>query len=211
MWPRIISSIAIAVIFLSGIFLYPKIYYFTIALCTIIMTLEWLNMVKYNLFFSIIGLLLIFIISSSLTYLRWICHDYSLLLLYFTTIWFTDMSALIGGKLLEGPKLAPRISANKTYSGLIVGVLAGTLNSYFMQYLPEFDLTAYLYLNQINLALLGFVTAVLSQAGDLFISAFKRKFNIKDFSNIIPGHGGVLDRLDSAVFTGPLFVLLSLA
>lgn len=104
----------------------------------------------------------------------------------------TDTFALVGGKLIGKHKLIKRVSPNKTIEGSIVGSIVGTIGaSIFYHYL----------VNPISVkVVLGtFLLSVIGQIGDLIFSKIKRENNIKDFSNIIPGHGGILDRLDSTI------------
>ena len=129
--------------------------------------------------------------------LIWIRGDqaYGLLaILYlFIIVWTTDSAAYLFGRWLGGAKLAPRISPKKTWSGLIGGAgsaaLAGLV--FALIFLGEFSPA---------LALLAFVLALISQLGDLGESAVKRIFGMKDTSGLIPGHGGVLDRIDGLLF-----------
>ncbi len=103
----------------------------------------------------------------------------------------TDVAAFVSGRSLGGPKLAPRISPNKTWSGFLGGIsaaaLAGTLFSSITGSHP------------LTLALIGLLLGAVSQAGDLAESALKRAFGVKDASNLIPGHGGFMDRADGIV------------
>lgn len=107
-------------------------------------------------------------------------------------IWSTDTAAFFAGRSIGGPKLAPRFSPKKTWSGAIAGVVcaaaAGAAFAWFAE-LPGW----------IGLAVVSAIVSVIGQVGDLIESAFKRRFGVKDSSNLIPGHGGVLDRLDSLV------------
>ena len=127
--------------------------------------------------------------------------NYLLYLLLITTL--TDTFALISGTYIGTHQLSPTISPNKTIEGLIGGVLMGT-----------FVATTFYFTvmnHQISLVLLIFVTVFLSivgQLGDLVFSSIKRTYQTKDFSNIIPGHGGVLDRFDSLIFTVLAFILV---
>ena len=111
----------------------------------------------------------------------------------FVIIWATDILAYFGGRSFAGPRLAPAISPNKTWSGFVCGLLGGILGG---------SITAWLFGSH-NLLWIGLLAAFLSlvgQIGDLFESGFKRRFAVKDSSHIIPGHGGAMDRLDSLVF-----------
>ena len=108
----------------------------------------------------------------------------------------TDTFAYIGGNLVGEDKLLESISPNKTVQGMIIGTLMGTFigSMYYHTVVnPEF--------NKISLLFICAFLSILGQLGDLVFSAIKRYFGKKDFSNLIPGHGGILDRLDSIIFT----------
>ncbi len=120
-------------------------------------------------------------------------------------IWATDTGAYLVGSRVGGPKMAPRISPNKTWSGLIGGcVTAGVVSAIYARFAGG-EAAAFGY--PFAQFLVGFVLAGLSQVGDVAESSIKRRFNVKDSGNLIPGHGGVLDRIDSLVFTAPIVAL----
>lgn len=107
----------------------------------------------------------------------------------FLVVWATDTGALVAGKLLGGPKIAPVLSPNKTWSGTLGGIaVAAAVEALYVGLLGG---TAW------KAALYGAALAVVAHAGDLFESFVKRRFHRKDSGTIIPGHGGVLDRIDS--------------
>jgi len=111
------------------------------------------------------------------------------LLLLFVVVWSTDIFAYFAGRAIGGPKLMPAISPKKTWAGAIVGTAgAMLLASVGAAYLGSFDLAA--------IAALALLLSVVSQLGDLLESWIKRQFGAKDASHLIPGHGGVMDRLD---------------
>ena len=120
-------------------------------------------------------------------------------------IWATDVGGYVFGRTIGGPKLAPRISPGKTWSGLGGAVLmaaAWGLGWGFWTSAPQ----------PWVICLLAGVTAVVAQCGDLGVSFVKRRFGVKDASNLIPGHGGVLDRYDGLLTTAPavgLFVYVT--
>ncbi len=116
-------------------------------------------------------------------------------------VWFTDTGAYAVGNAIGGPKLAPRISPNKTWAGLAGGVAAAIVWSVVA--LGWYDGRALL-----PVAVAAAVTAVLAQTGDLSVSVFKRRYDVKDTSALLPGHGGVLDRLDGMLLTGPAAAML---
>jgi phosphatidate cytidylyltransferase len=114
-------------------------------------------------------------------------------------VWATDIGAY--ARMIGGPKLAPTISPNKTWAGLAGGVAAaGTIGALAGLFL--------LSVSPITLAWVAAGLAVWSQAGDLFESSVKRRFGAKDSSNLIPGHGGLMDRLDGVLATGLAVALL---
>lgn len=123
-------------------------------------------------------------------------HRYGLqaILLLFAVVWTTDVLAYFAGRSLGGPKLCPPISPKKTWSGAVAGVVGGLLAALAMQRLfAQFDWGEF---SPISVGALGLVLSVASQAGDLLESWIKRRFGAKDASMLIPGHGGVMDRLD---------------
>jgi phosphatidate cytidylyltransferase len=108
----------------------------------------------------------------------------------FALVWGTDIMAYFGGRLIGGPKLWPRISAGKTWSGTLVGIFCGALCGLAVV-LVGADRTSLL-----PVLLISLLLAAISQGGDLAESALKRRFDVKDSGALIPGHGGVMDRLD---------------
>jgi phosphatidate cytidylyltransferase len=112
-------------------------------------------------------------------------------------VWATDICAYLVGRSAGGPKLAPRISPGKTWSGLYGGMAgAGLLGG-----LAPLAAGGSFW----RAAILGAALAVVAQAGDLFESALKRHAGVKDSGHLIPGHGGLLDRIDGLVFAAPVF------
>lgn len=107
----------------------------------------------------------------------------------FAVVWGTDVAAYFAGRSIGGPKLWPRLSPKKTWSGFIGGTLIGTAIALVVVRIAGIPLS-------LGLALATWVIAALSQGGDLFESSVKRRFAAKDAGSIIPGHGGVMDRLD---------------
>lgn len=115
-------------------------------------------------------------------------------------IWAADSGAYFVGRSLGGPKLAPQISPNKTWSGLIGGAIAAALASFLFLWLAKaiWGLSLPAQASAVSAAIL----ALVGQAGDLLESALKRRFGQKDSSNLIPGHGGILDRIDGLLAAG---------
>ena len=123
----------------------------------------------------------------------------------------TDIGGYLFGKILKGPKLT-KISPNKTYSG-VVGSFLLSIISYviFLEYLSYFNLNKnIIFPVSIFDYIFIIIISAISQIGDLTISYFKRKSNIKNTGKLLPGHGGILDRIDGIVFVFPILYFLIL-
>ena len=119
-------------------------------------------------------------------------------------VWASDIGAYLAGRLFGGPRLAPRISPGKTWSGAIGGLVAAALVGVVAALLvPDARV--------LPAALLAACLGIASQTGDLLESALKRRFGVKDSGRLIPGHGGLLDRLDGMLLAAPLAALMALA
>lgn len=132
-----------------------------------------------------LGYIYIAIPALSLIFLDYV--SWKLVLWALLVVWTTDIFAYFAGRSLGGPKLAPRISPNKTWSGLIGGVVGAAVIGWGAADVLEL---------QQRFFAAGGAMAVLAQAGDLYESALKRRAGVKDSGTLLPGHGGVLDRLD---------------
>jgi phosphatidate cytidylyltransferase len=126
-------------------------------------------------------------------------------------VWVTDIGGSFAGRGIGGPKLWPRVSPKKTWAGALGGFVASLVVAAGFAALDPNKADPQLMLKLTSLLLLGAVLSIASQLGDLFESAVKRRFGVKDSSHIIPGHGGLLDRLDgfvAAVALAGIFGLL---
>jgi phosphatidate cytidylyltransferase len=121
----------------------------------------------------------------------------------FAVVWATDIVAYFVGRAVGGPKLAPHISPKKTWSGAMGGTVAAIAAALLVAVLAGLP-------NLPALGLIAAATSALAQAGDLFESALKRRFGAKDSSHLIPGHGGLMDRLDGFVAAAVLATLIGL-
>jgi phosphatidate cytidylyltransferase len=115
-------------------------------------------------------------------------------LMLFAMTWLADIGAFAVGSVLKGPKLWPRFSPNKTWSGFFGGLLASMLTGMSMSIFSQF------HLNLAAAAAIGVLVGFATMAGDLWESAIKRRFGVKDSGDLIPGHGGLLDRVDGLMF-----------
>jgi phosphatidate cytidylyltransferase len=164
---------------------------------------EWLKLCGSSLIFLAVGLLILAAAGAALIWVQQ-NSDTEAVLWLFGVVWATDIGAYTVGSLARGPRIAPTISPNKTWAGLgggIVFAVAWSLvwGCYFVA--PE----AYFLDLIIGLAAAG---AVVAQMGDFALSFAKRRFGRKDSSGLIPGHGGVLDRIAGLLTTGPALALL---
>lgn len=113
------------------------------------------------------------------------------------TAFGTDVMAYFSGYLLGKHKLCPKISPKKTIEGSVGGIMGSAILSGLFGYFFMSDIL-------VHCLIIGVLGGIVSQFGDLTASIFKRKMGIKDYGNLIPGHGGILDRFDSVLFTGPM-------
>ncbi len=174
-------------------------------LCTAIPLVLYHDHNKYNINDVMYLLVSTILIGLSFNLIIIIRNIDLLIIIYLIIITvMTDTYAYIGGVLSGRNKLVPSISPNKTVEGLVVGTVFGTLIACVFYYIKIND--------SININQLIYITLFLSiigQFGDLVFSSIKRYYGIKDFSNIMPGHGGLLDRIDSIIFVliGYLFFI----
>lgn len=124
------------------------------------------------------------------------------ILFLFVVVWATDILAYFAGRAIGGPKLAPAISPGKTWSGALGGAVGGVAGGL------AFAFAAGSLQPLTVMALVALVLSIVSQAGDLFESAVKRRCGVKDSGTLIPGHGGVMDRVDGLVAAAVLFYLM---
>jgi phosphatidate cytidylyltransferase len=180
-----------------------------VALIATVMYVEWTRMVgKWGFSWRVFGFFYCLLPAVSLLWIReraeyeGVGNGFDLLIWVFLVVWATDIGAYFAGRAIGGPKLAPSISPNKTVAGLVGGVICAALMAGAWVY--------YVGLPAILLSLAVLFGAA-AQLGDLFESALKRKAGVKDSGTWLPGHGGLLDRLDGmvpvAVLTAALLVL----
>jgi phosphatidate cytidylyltransferase len=198
---RVISSVIMIPLALYAIFVSVNLFIFLAIAIAMMMTVEWIDMIKRQedqTKWRTIGLFYILIPIYAVIKIRLI--DSNILFWMFSIIWATDIFAFFAGKKLGGPKLAPDISPNKTWSGLAGGVLASVIIGF---------LSSFMFIGGIIFfTFASLILSLLEQASDLLESKFKRIFGVKDSGTIIPGHGGVLDRLDGMMLVAPVVLIL---
>ena len=155
----------------------------------------------FRFFFKAVSLLYLSLLVYYILAINFYYKDLELYLLYsFFVAILSDIGGLVVGKTFKGKKLT-KISPNKTISGSIGSFL-------FSLFLIPFFYNELFYNNIIELILITILISLTSQLGDLFVSFIKRKANVKNTSNLLPGHGGFLDRVDGIIFAIPLGLIL---
>ncbi len=201
---RVFSSIILIPLSIFFIIKGSIIFIFFLSFFFLVSSFEWIKICKKNEIIKFFGILFLFISFCSAFYMREKIGLNFFLFVILICI-STDIGGYVFGKILKGPKLT-KISPNKTYSGVvgsfIFSILAGIV---FLQYLrnqiPIDD-------NMILILSLILSISFISQIGDLIVSYFKRKAKIKNTGKILPGHGGLLDRIDGLIFVIPIINLL---
>ena len=196
---RILSSIILIPIVLFFIIKGSFLFNFFIFICFLITTYEWLKLSKNNLlkFFGIIFIVISFYTIFNIR--NEFDRDYFHLLLVVIICVSTDIGGYIFGNIFKGPKLT-KISPKKTYSGVIGSFLLSLIfTNLFLDFLSNVE--TFEFTKEMFLFIL--LVSLVSQIGDIIISYFKRKSKIKDTGALIPGHGGILDRIDGMIFAFP--------
>ncbi len=194
---RIVSTIILLPLVLYFIFKGSFYLAFLITICFLIASFEWNKIVK-NKQLKLMGF--IYLIISFYTFYK-LSIDYIVIIPFLICI-FTDMGGYIFGKIFKGPKLT-KISPNKTYAGMIGGYFLSILFiSLYFHYIKK--------IITIDWFLITILVSSASQIGDIIISYFKRLSKLKNTGNLIPGHGGLLDRIDGMIFAFPVYYLINL-
>ena len=202
---RLLSSIILIPISIFFIFQGSIYFIFFLSLLFLVTSYEWFNLSKKNELLRVFGILFLFL-SFFVTYLiRENFFNFFFLIILICI--FTDIGGYIFGKVFKGPKLT-KISPNKTYTGVLgsflLSFIAGMI---YLDYLGNRDI-----FKEENLEIFHFILfiSLISQIGDLIISYFKRKAKLKDTGKVLPGHGGLLDRIDGLIFALPASYILIL-
>ena len=161
-------------------------------------------MIKKNNLLRFLGIIFLLFSFFTAFEIREINDNFKFFLFVITVCIFTDIGGYIFGKIFKGPKLTS-ISPNKTYAGVfgsfILSLIAGLI------YLDYFGKKEIVDSKHIIVLLIILLISLISQIGDLIISYFKRKAKLKDTGKILPGHGGLLDRIDGLIFVFPIIYI----
>lgn len=208
LWLRVFSAIVLLSVFLPILWIGGLPFLILCAALSAIMAYEWFSISGRSFPWLLGGLVYCAIPVLLLPPIRnAVAPDGLILIVFlFLTVWATDIAAYFSGRKFGGPKLLPKVSPKKTWSGAIGGFLAAMVIAYlYIRFTDELEAAIFV-------PLAG-ILSVFSQAGDLFESWMKRRFEVKDSSNLIPGHGGFLDRMDGLVTAAiplGLYALLTL-
>ena len=205
---RLLSSIIIIPLSLFFIIKGSLFFIFFLSILFLVTSYEWVKMNKKNNLTKFIGIVFLFF-SIYITFVFREKLELSYFLFVIVICIFTDLGGFFFGKVFKGPKLI-KISPNKTYVGVIgsfiLSIAAGLIYDHYfgpiglgyLFYMQEFEIEF-----RTSFLLLIFSISLVSQIGDLIISYFKRMAKIKDTGKILPGHGGLLDRIDGIIFALP--------
>ena len=200
---RLLSSLILIPIAIFFIIQGSIFFIFFLSILFLVTSYEWLQMSKKNNLLKFLGIIfLLFSFYTAFEIREYKNFEYFLFILVVCI--FTDIGGYLFGKIFKGPKLT-KISPNKTYAGVlgsfVLSLIAGLIYiNYFSK--KEVTDTDHLFIFSIILFI-----SLISQIGDLIISFFKRKAKLKDTGKIIPGHGGLLDRIDGLIFVFPSIYL----
>ena len=214
---RIIASIILLPIFLAILVILPPIILaITLTIICIIIAFELIRASKeaknnkMRFFIILLGIIPIPLAISCLYWLRTFVsgeeHGRWLVLFPIVVTFLTDSGAYFVGKAIGKHKPFPNISPNKTVAGCIGGIIIGTIGVVIYGLIANHYTT--LIFSPHTLIIYGIVGSIMTELGDLSFSLLKRKLSIKDYGNLIPGHGGMLDRFDSMIFSAPTMLLL---
>ena len=207
---RIITSILLAVVLLFCLFYNKNLWLLLLLLVSIISFFEFSKLINKifknrNISIALINLITLFYLIF-FTFSAYDLAEVNVNIFFVILVCiFSDIGGYVVGKTVGGKKLT-KISPNKTVSG--------SIGSFVFSFIPLFIFSILFYekINSlfINLIFLSIFISLISQVGDLFISFFKRKAGVKDTGNILPGHGGLLDRFDGMIFSIPTGLLIKL-
>jgi phosphatidate cytidylyltransferase len=189
--PATLASFSVVTAAAAGAFWVSPLFF---GLAVTLLAMVWLLAVADHRPAAVTGAVYAATLGASMLLCRSMGTDGAIIIIWlFAVVWGTDTLAYFTGRSLGGPKLWPRISPKKTWSGAIGGLVGGVL-------------LACLLISALGVNIkwqhiaLSIAFSVLTQCGDLYESAIKRRYNVKDSGNLIPGHGGFMDRLDGFIF-----------
>lgn len=197
---RILSSVVLAPLVIGAIWYGSWPFWIMLLVAFAIGVYEWLSVAQKTdvaLPASLFGILYLAFSIACFAVLR--DHSLWIVVIVISAVWMSDIGGYVAGRLIGGPKMAPTISPNKTWAGL-GGAIAGSILVFIIA-----GMTSVFSGGLLLSVVYGAVIALSGQAGDLLVSKLKRRAGVKDMSHLIPGHGGLLDRIDSLLLACPVF------
>jgi phosphatidate cytidylyltransferase len=206
---RITSALVLAPLVLGAVYWGGWPFNILIGLMVLILASEWSRIVGKRVGWMMFGLFYITFTCWAVWRLR-MDPEWGRLTMFWllAVVWGADIGGFVFGLNLGGPKLAPRISPNKTWSGFLGGTLTAAVGGWAVVY---FVLNGADYQVGWHIAAFSAAIAVVSQMGDLFESSIKRRFDVKDSGTIIPGHGGMFDRVDGLLAAALVTAFITLS
>lgn len=206
---RVLSAAALVPVIVMMIWVGGALFDALLVAASVIMAFEWCHIISKNTaldekktrYWMLGGVAYVTISIVSLMYLRQLEDGFMAVLGLFIMIWVVDISAFISGKIIGGPKIWPQISPNKTWAGLVGAMLGAAM--------VNIVIGLFFSSSVIPLFIMGAIIAVIAQTGDFFESWVKRQFQVKDSGALIPGHGGLLDRVDGLTTAAPVLALMA--
>lgn len=207
---RIISAAILIPVILVIVWTGGMVFNLLLLFATVIMAFEWNQIVGnrsdmdpiHKRHWMLAGVGYVAISVGSLMYLRGLEQGFSVVIALLLTVWAVDIAAFFVGRTVGGPKICPSISPNKTWSGLVGGMAGAALVNIVIGLIFGTPI--------LWLMLMGALMAIIAQIGDFVESWIKRQFYMKDSGFLIPGHGGLLDRVDGLTTTAPVIALMAL-
>ena len=201
---RLITSLILIPISIFFIIKGSIFFIFFLSIVFLVASYEWILMSKKKNLLRLLGIIFLFFSFYSAFKFG---ENYKDFLFIITICIFTDVGGYVFGKIFEGPKLT-KISPKKTYAGVFGGFVLSLVAGFIFWYyaynsriLPDEELFIFIFI---------LIISLISQIGDLVISYFKRKAKLKDTGKILPGHGGLLDRIDGMIFVFPFCYLITM-
>lgn len=215
---RILSALVLIPLVITAIYMGDLVFDAFMLLAFVLSVIEWRNITRtFQPKYVFLGVgILYFLISLFLfDQVRDGLDGLYLTVTLMFVVWASDTVAYIFGRTIGGPKLAPSISPNKTWAGLLGSMVGAAVIFYTMMTFNDampsiFGTTSWsIALNPVLLVVYGAIFGVVGQVGDLAESYMKRKAGMKDSGNLIPGHGGILDRIDALLLVIPVFYFVT--
>lgn len=198
---RVVSALVLIPVVLFAVWRGDEIFWLLLGLAGALMAYEWFQMTwRGGSLWVLAGLVYIGVPVWALYSLGAGTDGYLMVFWLFAMVWATDIGAYFSGRIIGGAKLAPSISPGKTWAGAVGGLALAIVVAWWLARFIEGMPNTYWLAGAV-------VVALATEVGDLAESALKRRFKVKDSGQLIPGHGGILDRVDGLLFAAPVVAI----